>query len=212
MKKALWLLILLVCSCGAPSSLINGFSYCFDGKPTGIDSIIGVNGLYRGKMVLYDGQILYSSLMLYRDGSIAQELGKVPTDSALIQDYFTSLGHKGEEMSKKTPCSWGRYIVSNDTIKVQLIVHYSYFDGWDAYEVHYKILDKRRIIEISSKPIGREYSRDYLEMYDDNVKKSKYFPMTFIPLKQRPDSTCWLKKEKWFWCNKELYKVWKKNN
>jgi hypothetical protein len=33
---------------------------------------------------------------------------------------------------------------------------------------------------------------------------------TFIPLKEIPPSDCWLKKKRWFWCDKEKYRAWKK--
>lgn len=73
--------------------------------------------------------------------------------------------------------------------------------------MRYKVIDRHTIQEISNEEVLPPNISDYEISHSANREKSflnKYYD--FIPIEQLPSSNCWLKEEKWFWCNEEDWK------
>jgi hypothetical protein len=114
----------------------------------------------------------------------------------------------------------GCFVVNRDTIIAQWISKYTQ-TNFVAWESKYKILDKNTLLFIGTRPLYKvdplpaiELERKELEEKDfEKVfgrKRIVNDTATFVPLKEVPPSDCWLKKKRWFWCDKEEFKKWKK--
>ncbi len=177
--------------------IIPRFTYCYNGINTGIDTLCKVDGVYRGKFIHKSGWVHYYAFMLYRDGTIVGvPPGRNNETIAEYRDFLHQLPSKGV----KNPLlnTWGRYIIVGDTIKAQMIVHGN-LGAVGAFEQHIRIINDSTLIkyQITSMYGTREERRKK----DEESKTLGYYSEAyFIPLENRPDSTCWLKKRRWFYC------------
>lgn len=109
MKQLFYLLAILIISlnfisCSICSIINDHFGYLYDGKYTGIDTLIDINGYYH----ILSGASAPSYIMFYRDGTFAS-------------DIFKFKSNNGDEYSIGKIWSWGSYIINNDTIKANAI-------------------------------------------------------------------------------------------
>jgi len=194
MKKIIILLMLFsvafLNSCDHIKYMVKGnFTNLFDGKLTGLDSLINIDGYYH---TIGMGTFTYTYYMFYRDGTFTSDFcvmsTNIPEDSHVVG---------------KLP-GWGHYIISGETIKTQAIVIHGeiYWFGVTApillTERWFKIINKDTLFEIyfnDFKKHENSWSWSYL-----NTKAA------FHPLKSKPDSTCWLKEKSWAWKDGKLIK------
>ena len=218
------------CYTHIPKSIKNSFTYCYEGKYTGIDTLINIDGYYR-EMSLYkrsptvggflkDTSIyyldtVYSHFMFYDNGIYVSAIRDAYYDdhkkewikkedvSTFLKDFAENSEAPGANYFYGN--NWGGYIICGDTIKIQgMHKAGSLNDGWHLREDWCKIIDKNTIIRINA------FNFPTTEISQPKNKTS--LPIIFfpIPAKPPPDKS-WILKEKWFWCNEEDWMVYMEN-
>jgi hypothetical protein len=101
---------------------------------------------------------------------------------------------------------WGRYTITNDTIKI------NYHSGWGypncyAFEMWFKVIDRNHIVDIYFASITKTTpqtidAQKQKYIYDDAI------PSRFVPLEKTPYPDSWIKKKKWFWRNEQDWKAY----
>ncbi len=200
-KKVLFFfLIYITIGCNIPHSVTNSLSGCYDMKLNNIDSLIKNYGYYYG---FFSDERGGFSLMLYKDGvcvinmaihsnkigyKILKELNAY---GHTIKRYYPDSIKNGKDLYKKQPTpTWGLYKINKDIITTELI-SYSTLSHSGIIKMQFQIINDSTLKRINSKYADLEYLR-------------------FIPLINKPDSLCWLKEKRWFWCDKQKYKEYKK--
>lgn len=163
----------------------SGFSYKYDGENTGLDSLLFMHGYFMTEkdndvsILTYERYGIdgyYYAKMFYPDGLICSVSS---SDSLDIPRAFS------ENSEIKNWLTWGRYIVSGDTIKIQYIFDTGAMAGGvQTSHSSYKIIGKNKIKEIKdTKSKDKRPEKEY----------------TFYPLLNRlsPANCPWLKKG-WF--------------
>jgi hypothetical protein len=167
-----------------PSYLKDYFDYCYDGAYTGIDTLINIEGYYG------------SRLMFYKDGTCVNISG---IGGRNIQAQFEEMMNNPKKLEAFHRYSnWGCYVICGDTIKIRTVDQPGCGSTdviWRLEVARFKIIDKNTLERI----------------YPLADKDSFWAPVEFHPLTVRPNSDCSLKKKKWFWCNEEQYKEYKKS-
>ena len=205
----------------------NSFSFCYQDKDTGIDSLLNINGYFRLKETTratygLDSSISiedtsYYYIMFFRDGIFLSGLRDL--DRIGIPKYFEKV-KRNTELGKKElfykAFYWGTYKISGDTIKTQVINLPSTGapHSWALAENWYKVVDKSSIIKIYAKRLENgigpyDFRKTPGNTYNVYGKVFTIWPGTFNYVPIIPGSDCWLKKEKWFWCNEEDWKKYK---
>ena len=207
----LFIIGIISCSCGyntVPKYVRQNFIYCYDGMATGIDTLINIEGYY--DFIPENCLSCYLRVMFYKDGTYVAS-SYYPRDESMQSHFENITNHDSKGLYYfYLYKDWGRYIINGDTIKLQAIVRPvrgSTSVAWWLHEVWYKILDRNTIIGIypSKKPVR----------YPDDLEENNYIrkysiPAKFTPLTVRPNPNCWLKEEKWFWCNEEDWEEYKR--
>ncbi|MFR9166178.1 MAG: hypothetical protein ACLVKO_08200 [Dysgonomonas sp.] len=172
MKKILFFVIVVtICSCTIPKRLFNpsgGFTYKYDGQYTGLDTLLNIQGYYiYPTSIVNVGQSNYN-VKFFLNGLYCSSLSN---DSINMFDDNSSYIY------------WGRYILSGDTIKVQVVDDEGLLGGIRTIYVSYQIVSKDLIKRLNSfeKP---ESTMIY--------QFKPTMPDPFLP-------DCWLLKKKWFW-------------
>jgi hypothetical protein len=202
--------LILFSSCeqkDVPAHISEGFTYCFDGKNTGIDSLLNTDGYYVIAEPFnnsgYNSQIdtLYFNLMFYDNGICVLNFFPLDNKGRFIDNKYIPLFFQTiiEERESKTASifynsfKWGRYIIEGDTIKAQCIYRPRAGETtniWGINEVWYRIINRTTIIEIPSESLTNTTTS----------LKSIYLPARFVPVKEKPTPDCWLMTEDWFRC------------
>jgi len=221
----LFVFILKSCSYKNASSIyINNFTYCYKNQPTGLDTLLQLNGFYTSMeikpIILYhknNQEVIdtsYYNDMFFKNGICLRNFGATKNGVSIsnnkISNFFDSINNgkltNYEKMIFYNGYFWGSYKIVNDTIKAQYIykpIHYSVNDSWRGHEIWYKILNSKYIKEINLIPLdGFKSKADsiwFYNMYSTGVNKKA--PYNFIPTNTipSPDSS-WIVKEPWFWC------------
>ncbi len=182
MKKTIVWIFLIILSHALSSCIAfersfrpSGFTYKYDGKYTGLDTLIDIDGYYKSverqaepvpnpysQVVRY-----HSALMFYRDGLVCNVTSDNPWKAFRDRLYPVS--------------TWGTYRVYGDTVKCQFITDLGAMRGVVVTSRVYHIVSKTEIEEI-----------------DGDRNKIMH---SFYPLESRIDSTewNWLLNKKWFW-------------
>jgi hypothetical protein len=200
---------LSISSCGfkPPSKVTQGFKYCYDGKNTGLDTIINIQGYYTmghphvrsGLNAVYKPRIdtVDINFMFFPDGIF---LYNFFDHNKNIPEYFKRIvenTNNGKTDHFFKSFYWGRYIVEKDTIKAQYFnIPKSLNDGWFSGEIWFNIISKNEVKEIDN-PSTAEKNK-WSESQGFAVYKS--LTATFNPVGLLPSSNTKLKKKKWFWC------------
>jgi len=204
-------ILIMLSSCGVqkdiPKYISEKFTYCYDGKDTGIDSLVKLDGYYviaeSFKDMGYNSNkdTSYFNIMFYENGICVFNFFPLDNKGRIIDNTFMPLFFKtiiDERESKEAyyfynARGWGRYIIEGDTIKAQCIYRPRAGETttiWGINEVWYKIMDRTTIIEIPSESLTTATTS----------LKSIYLPARFVPVKEKPTPDCWLMKEDWFRC------------
>ena len=199
------LLTLIVTSCGyvsAPRYIKKGFTYKFENKYTGIDTVININGYFVKKIpnrrtvysigwktqVRYEDDTIYSRFLFYPNGIYVagfHDFNNLKQDkSEDINRYFAEIVHDSVGKVKRefyTYSEWGSYKLYHDTIKVQFIYRPGILalnDSWEAYESWYKVIDRNTIIEINLIPIRKTTDSDKSNWELKTTKELSLFLLT----------------------------------
>jgi hypothetical protein len=179
-------IILTGCIFGVPSRAKKGFKYCFTGEKTGLDTLINVKGYYtpapdtvirEGKKVLSNSK-LGPDYIFYDNGFVE---GNARTGYYIEHEELSFFAKRGG--------SFGRYILCDDTIKLQYISGPG-GQSRELAETWFKIIDKNTLQRIS-----------FEEIYPSTSFAARY---TFRPLeiKVNPEDT-WIYNKRWFRCKKK---------
>ena len=195
-----------------PKSIENSFTYCFDGKYTGIDTLINIHGFYK-ETVIYNASLKDTShqyFMFYDNGIFVWNIRDSYYDEKrkknVIKDVELFLKDFAE--NSETSCAksfylyfWGGYIICGDTIKMQKMSQgLSLNSGWHLREEWYKVIDKNTLLFINS------FNLPITEISQPVIRTN--YPIVFCPIQSKPkQDKSWILKEKWFWCNE---KDWEK--
>ena len=199
------------CSYPIPKSIEKSFTYRYDGKNTGIDTLINIDGFYREKRgvcilqgtSIYYLDTVYSHFMFYDNGTYASGISDIYYDdhkkkwikkddvSMFLKDFAENSEAPGANYFYGN--NWGGYIICGDTIKVQgMYKARSLNDSWYFHERWYKIIDKNTIQCINA------------VCFSD---PAIFYP---IPSKPPPDKS-WILRERWFWRNEADWKAYMEN-
>ena len=223
MKRLITLLIMIAlalfslkCSINIsiPKSLKNSFTYCYNDKYTGIDTLINIGGYYKEMLIHKDHPFLdtcFHYFMFYDNGLFVYSIREIYYDDDkkewIKKDVDSFLKNFAE--NAKSPGAnyfydnnWGSYIICQDTIKVQKFYKGGSFnDGWHGTETWFTILDKNTILQINSFNLPT----DIVTVHKPTEKIIYPANFVLIPAKPKPNKS-WILKEKWFWCNEEDWK------
>mgnify|MGYP001168281205 FL=1 len=203
MKKntTLFLIIFCVTSCiMVPKGVRENFNYCFDGKKTGLDSLININGFYylgEDYEYLTNGEFIF-----YDNGFVRSGHGKSWSE----QNFDNSIQYG----------SYGKYSLSNDTIKMQIISSPEGM-GVTEYKIWFKIINYNSIEVIYQGKLN-DITKSDLKKFKDDVKSDIFYKKKgsiykISPTKRKSDiNKTYIIHKKWFWCNELDYKTYKKNN
>lgn len=163
------------------------YPICYEPKNIHADRYLRLDGYYSARS--NKGHNVVNSYMFYNDGSVVMNIhGNMLQSRDDIYNY---------------PTTWGMYYIENDIITTLIVLHN--FQTSTFLESKFKIINSSRFIEISTSSFI-----DNSVSINDTISSSFLMPFNFKKLENKPDSFCWLKKEKWFWCNKEEWKTYMK--
>ena len=217
-----WLILFL--SCGAPRMIKKNF-ICYNEKDTGIDSLLNTNGYYtisginRDKIhrrpiqsiLFVSGDTIRTNILFFKDGIF---LFGFHNYDQKISDYIEDVINR-RSSGRNHPFYiwgfWGKYTIDGDTIKAQYINHPGMTNTWMGYESWFKVIDRNTIKLIASRKLFYDkFHKDKSEMDLVFLNDKDCLNANFIPLSAVPPSDTWLKKRKWFWCDKNDMKIYKR--
>lgn len=180
-------LLVIMNSCVVPRHIRNTFIGCYDGMQTGIDTLLDLSGCFwSGPNVPFIDRFSTTTcgfLVFYNDGMvIAGGFSKITPDDwkSYIQSEFNDLSVIDGD--------WGLYEWKDSIIRMQLISYPNPPAQYNSYIVRYKVIDRHTIQKI---------------LFDEVIRTYR-----FMPMEQLPSSDCWLKSQKWFWCNESERKAY----
>ncbi len=148
------------------------FTYLYDAKYTGLDKFIYTDGVF-----VSNTPNTSKYLVFFHDGLTCIP-DVLPTKDSI--NYAYPKGMPDGNM-------WGRYIVVDSIIKVQVIGYLGLDGGAGVSTDFFKILDSKKIQYIG-----------YISWNGVYIKQDVIY--NYQPLHNRMDSAdCWLLKKKWFW-------------
>ena len=198
----LLLVVIIANGCFFPRDLKNSFQkegFCFNDKNTGLDTMIKLNGYYEfdyefpsthketinGKLKSSFGILFFANGFALNNFFNTQKgfLGAAATYS-IRNDTIRILNTCGRGCQlNRAEYSWLR-VINNEKLEY---LAFSYVDTLSGNEMNE--FKKKLIIDGESYTNGR-----------------------FIKLDSLPDQqSFWIKKKKWFWCDENEYKNWKKS-
>ena len=194
-------LLMILNSCVVSRYIKKNFIGCYDGTPTGIDTLLDLSGYFLKSPNFSDknGSCLSGCqfLVFYNDGMVfrGEWTSLFGNCNTFIQRHF----YKAYP-DRLNGVEWGLYKLTNNIIKVQFVEPGS--PGSQGYSsiVRYKVIDRHTIQEVIGFDLeGRPSNIEVVDIY------------RFVPIDKLPPSDCWLKSKKWFWCNEEMYMKYKQN-
>ena len=206
MKKILIILLLplivVAQSCASvPKEIKQKFGICYTGKETDIESHIDINGYYTS-----GGQ---DCMIFFKDGIVATfifENREIHTSDTCI-----NLLHAITRMYKNKPhisfgYLQGMYWIEGDTIKIRFLGQTGgSLTPWFFHESWCKIVDRQTLKYIYLKPL-LDMDADTVQTVEEWQSNTKRSLVRFHCADSIPSSDCWLKEEKWFWCNEQDWK------
>jgi hypothetical protein len=181
-------LFVIVSSCVVPRYLKESYIGCYDGIPTGIDSLLDLSGYFLATSSdpFARGYTRCLFLIFYNDGMAFHTGG--PIQSGGCNTYMQSQLQEAYP-NRLSGGQWGLYELKNNTIKIELVRPASPPETYSSEIARYIILDRHTIQEV-------------IDFENINDVKATYH---FVPVEKLPSSECWLKSQKWFWCDEKQY-------
>ncbi len=189
------------------------FTNRFEGKNTGIGSLIEVDGYYKiwakGDFVknFRTNQMdsFFLNTIFYEDGSFVYNFFSLEGYPKDINGYLKQVVKNGNKDEFHFGFYWGIYTLSNDTIKAQYInnASNSYLAPWLGAEYWFKVRNANTLEIINEGDLGKMPVADITEY---NKCFLKYSPAIFHHTEMVPSSYNWLKNQKWLWRNEYDWK------
>ena len=191
------------------------FTNRFEGRNTGLSAKININGYYhclfkdelgRYKTTTLSGIVdtSFQNVIFYEDGTFVTNVG-LRQGYNNYEDYFNSIIKNGRrDFFYTTASDWGIYSVLEDTIRAQYIFYKSTFTPLYTGEEWFVIKDRNSIqLTFFKSDINQT-------IQDARLKNDKYVQSatvaSFHPVINIPPPHGWLKKESFFWRNKDDWK------
>lgn len=114
-------IILIILSCSVKKA--NEFTLLYDGKYTGLDTLIIIDGYYYNS-------ITNSIVLFYRDGLFISGNFSFDVDQATIFNLFEKNTRWAQKMSKESKTLYGRYVASQNMILTQKVCYDFYEKSW----------------------------------------------------------------------------------
>lgn len=197
---------------GIPKKAKESFTHCLDGKDTNIEKFINISGIYNSYAVCY---------IFYPNGLFVMSKIHISDKEQNLKDkdnynYLLSMNKAVDGRTKDAINNfyrwsyWGHYIIEDNIIKVQMVSKPSPLSGFNGvFERWFKIIDKNTIGYLGQKTLDTPTGNDDILTNESPIK----FNIPFMPFNNIPSfKKAWILKEKWFWCNEDDYKEFKKMN
>jgi len=184
----------------------------YTGEKTTISSLININGYYETKINSVQFKSVGFSKPLERIDTFYYSYSVFFEDGIFLNNFsLQSINEPHTSGFYKYSC-WGRYTITDDTIKTKYASIYPPFNGPPfAREKWYIVIDRNTVKWILTKPI-RDVSYEEMAYYLKNSATEEVHPSIFVSCDTLPNPDyCWLKKEKWFWSKEEDWKVFMDN-
>jgi hypothetical protein len=203
MKKILIFQLFLLITQGCSNTYVTKkerqeFACCYTGKDTDIESYIDINGIYTTYDKEYNDYPI--NMIFLKDGIMAWQifLNKEKYESDTCINLIEEVAVVKDKSKLIIPSTLkGMYWIQGDTIIVRFLDKPSLLYRSSITEHWYKIIDRQTLQFI------------YLLMDNTNaqwINKHRYSLVRFHCADSIPNTTCWLKEQKWFWCNEEKWK------
>jgi len=177
-----------------PRKIKKQFTLCYDKRSTGLEAKINTNGYYEftdiwwnesgyGKTYNPRWDTTQIAVLFFDDGIFAyQYLGS----EANIGGGEISATYKGV------------YRVIGDTIQAQRINDCRRaMPTWMGYEMLFKIVDRNTIVQLGGKALHQKDIYREVKATGLNTQLGHFKAVDSLP-----SSDIWLKKRKWFWCER----------
>lgn len=180
---------------------------CYCNKDSALHMPIRINGVYYIKKftpksdIKYPYDTIYEAFVFWADGFFEKnpkhEIFERDTVSVQNKASFFKYG------------SYGCYEIVKDTIYAKYVASPGGM-SWGGTELKFEIINDSTIKRINLDHYGNEIRMETIKNHE--LKQFYYHnKCKFIPLKLSYGSDdSWLKRKPWFWCNKEQYRAWKK--
>jgi hypothetical protein len=138
-----------------------------------------------------------------------------------LSEYFIQEDYRLKVISNPTQQKyfgksfcWGVYKINQDTVSMTCMNYTTFGDPERilkkfTYLIQnnktLKLLNEKFYIQRGSQIDIEEFNYQNIGYRVNNAYTTFYYPAHFVPLENLPNSDCWLKKNKWFWCNEEKY-------
>jgi len=197
----------------------DAFIGCYAEKYTGMDTLINISGFYKEisiynrphsdyydkhpneYRVFYEIDTVQELIIFFDDGIFVRGF----TNYEFLNSILTCPAN--QKYFEKS-FNWGIYKINQDTLSM-FCINYTTFGAPERQinKYTYLIHNKETL-----KCLDHEwYSRNgcKMEVGQDTIFD---FPAQFEALKSLPNSDCWLKKNRWFWCDEEKYNEYMSRN
>ena len=182
-------------------------SHCYDGQYTGIDTLINIDGYYKQSGILKISKgseitridTFYTHFLFYNDGLFVGFFDRDDAPEVFLKNAKEKRNGKDKNFSEY--CSWGRYMMHNDSIQIIVIGSPPGFaNTWSTIEWWYKVIDRNTIIDLKT-----EYTHTYFlpgRPEEDTERRTEHvvLPAKFYPVEDIPPATGWIVNKKWFKC------------
>ena len=193
MKYILIILFIFLFSCySIPLNVINNFTQKYEGGITNNNEKIKCNGYYFSYHKFNDTIVESQPIIFFADKSVI---------------YNFSIFHLNDLKYIQNFSSCGTYYIKDSLIKVQLIHNDFYFSYFLEFE--FIILNDSTLWLNYTR--GENHLKQNYMFFNDSTKSDYLTEFKFIKLNSKPDSSFWLKNKKWFWCDKQKFKEYKRN-
>lgn len=175
-------------------------------------SKLNINGYYSQKELSKAKEELTDSYIKIEDTIYYIRNYLFYNDGIMLYDYVKRQFQRKKPFGYKTGMArWGNYTIIGDTIKAFIYASPG-TQGLGTVSVWFKIIDSTTVKKILFKRYEYEQiTQQDIIAYQKRIEEEKISEAKFIPYDDLPDpNLSWIKKKKWFWCDKEQYKIWKR--
>lgn len=205
------------------------FSDCYSGNYTGYDTLIKLKGYYTSMVINHrtndsnydkhpkeynpfpDIDTGATLMMFFEDGIFVTGLSDHFIQDDFLHDVVTN---PAQQIYFGKSFCWGVYKINKDTVSMTCMNYTTFGDPERILKKFtyllqnnktLKLLNEKFYIQSGSHIDIKEFNYQNIGYRVNNEYTTFYYPANFVPLKNLPSSDCWLKKNKWFWCDEEKY-------
>ncbi|GAB4450519.1 MAG: hypothetical protein OHK0036_09350 [Bacteroidia bacterium] len=198
------------------------FTFCYDPLTDYSHSKLNFKGYYvrvipferphydwkTGKKIGSTKDTIYSNMLFFDNGLFVRRFKQVGCGNCDIKsntEYLWDVKNNKQPSTDLfyTTFVWGLYKIEGNIVKTQSVNRQSWPNPyWYLVEIGYEITDGNTLVQL--------YSKDLIENKELSPNSDDTIPFQFIETNILLPSDTWLKGEKWFWCDKEEYKKWKR--